>query len=78
MEGSEGTKIRFDCRVIGHPTPQIKWYKGRQKIESSTDFQVSGDVTTLKQIKKGVYGLHAKGFLMVPVKKKKKYLEGLR
>jgi hypothetical protein len=42
MEGPEGCKIRFDCRVIGHPTPQIKWYKGRQKIESSTDFQVRG------------------------------------
>jgi len=40
IEGGEGEMIRFDCRVIGHPTPTIKWYRGRNLIQSSADFQV--------------------------------------
>ena len=40
IEGVEGELIRFDCRVIGHPTPVIKWYRGRNQIQSSADFQV--------------------------------------
>lgn len=40
IEGSEGQMVCFECRVIGHPTPEVKWYRGRQKIENSPDFQV--------------------------------------
>ena len=40
LECTEGQKIRFECRVIGHPTPAIKWYRENQEIISSTDFQV--------------------------------------
>jgi len=40
IEGAEGDMARFDCRVIGHPTPTIKWYRGRNLIQSSADFQV--------------------------------------
>ena len=40
IEGTEGELIRFDCRVIGHPTPTIKWYRGRNQIQSSVDFKV--------------------------------------
>ena len=36
----EGQKIRFECRVIGHPTPLVKWFRENQEIISSTDFQV--------------------------------------
>jgi len=37
----EGDLVRFDCRVIGHPTPTIKWYRGRNLVQNSADFQVS-------------------------------------
>jgi len=40
IEGAEGEMARFDCRVIGHPTPTIKWYRGRNLIQNSADFQV--------------------------------------
>jgi titin len=43
IEGVEGELIRFDCRVIGHPTPAIKWYRGRNQIQSSADFQLSSE-----------------------------------
>lgn len=41
IEGTEGELVRFDCRVIGHPTPTIKWYRGRNQIATSADFQVA-------------------------------------
>jgi len=40
IEGAAGDMARFDCRVIGHPTPTIKWYRGRNLIQNSADFQV--------------------------------------
>jgi hypothetical protein len=40
IESSEGELVRFDCRVIGHPTPTIKWYRGRNLVQNSADFQV--------------------------------------
>ena len=40
IEGAEGDMARFECRVIGHPTPTIKWYRGRNLIQNSADFQV--------------------------------------
>ena len=41
IEGTEGEMVKFDCRVIGHPTPTVKWYRGRNQIAHSADFQVS-------------------------------------
>ena len=41
IETPEGARVRFDCRVIGHPTPDVKWYRGPNEITNSTDFQVS-------------------------------------
>jgi len=43
IEGADGDMARFDCRVIGHPTPTIKWYRGRNLIQNSADFQVRLD-----------------------------------
>ena len=40
LEGVEGEKVRFDCRVIGHPAPEIKWFRENQEVISSPDFQV--------------------------------------
>ena len=40
IEGTAGELVRFDCRVIGHPTPVIKWYRGRNLIQTSADFKV--------------------------------------
>lgn len=40
IEGVEGELVRFDCRVIGYPTPVIKWYRGRNQVLSSADFLV--------------------------------------
>jgi len=33
--------VRFECRVIGQPTPTIKWYRGRNQIDNSPEFQVT-------------------------------------
>ena len=41
LESNEGERVVFECRVIGHPTPSVKWYRGRQEIQHSADFQVS-------------------------------------
>jgi len=41
IEGTEGELVRFECRVIGQPTPTIKWFRGRNQIDSSPDFQVT-------------------------------------
>jgi len=41
IEGTEGELVRFECRVIGQPTPTIKWFRGRNQIENSPDFQVT-------------------------------------
>jgi len=41
IEGTEGELVRFECRVIGQPTPTIKWYCGRNQVENSPDFQVT-------------------------------------
>jgi hypothetical protein len=43
IEGTAGELVRFDCRVIGHPTPAIKWYRGRNQIQSSADFKLSSE-----------------------------------
>ncbi|ESO07120.1 hypothetical protein HELRODRAFT_191066 [Helobdella robusta] len=43
IEGTEGELVRFECRVIGHPTPVIKWFFGRNQIETSKDFQISSE-----------------------------------
>ena len=40
IEGTEGELVRFECRVIGQPTPTIKWFRGRNQIDNSPDFQV--------------------------------------
>ena len=40
IEGTEGELVRFECRVIGHPTPVIKWFRGRTQIHNSPEFQV--------------------------------------
>ena len=40
IESNEGEKVTFDCRVIGHPAPAVKWYRGRQQVQNSADFQV--------------------------------------
>ena len=40
LEGVEGRQVRFDCRVIGHPTPEIKWFREHTEIKNSADFQV--------------------------------------
>ena len=41
MEAHEGDKVRFDCRVIGQPMPDIKWFRDHNEIHQSNDFQVS-------------------------------------
>ena len=40
IEGTEGELVRFECRVIGQPTPTIKWFCGRNQIENTPEFQV--------------------------------------
>ena len=48
LEGTEGQKVRFECRVIGHPTPEIRWFRDGNEIVSSPDFQVRGNILAYK------------------------------
>lgn len=41
IECGEGQLVKFECRVIGNPTPEVKWFKGRQQILTSSDFLAS-------------------------------------
>lgn len=43
IECPEGQMVKFECRVIGHPPPEVKWFKGRQQIFASTDFLISAE-----------------------------------
>ena len=40
IETHEGERVQFDCKVLGNPPPMVKWFRGRQEIQSSLDFQV--------------------------------------
>ena len=40
LEAHDGDKVRFECRVIGHPMPDIRWVKDNKEIQQSKDFQV--------------------------------------
>jgi len=43
IEGIEGELVCFECRVIGHPTPVIKWYRGRNQIQSTPEFEIKSE-----------------------------------
>ncbi|XP_069588702.1 myosin light chain kinase, smooth muscle isoform X2 [Ranitomeya imitator] len=43
IEVVEGSAARFDCRIEGHPDPEVIWYKDDQPIKESRHFQIDYD-----------------------------------
>ncbi|KAG8432134.1 hypothetical protein GDO86_016678 [Hymenochirus boettgeri] len=43
IEVVEGSAARFDCRIEGHPDPEVVWYKDDQAIKESRHFQIDYD-----------------------------------
>ena len=35
-----GQRVCLQCRVQGHPLPQVQWFRDNKPIESSMDYQV--------------------------------------
>ncbi|CAG5126015.1 unnamed protein product [Candidula unifasciata] len=48
-EVPEGTRVRLDCVLIGHPEPEVIWFKNEKPIKESQDIQLlfEGDRCTL-------------------------------
>ncbi|CAH1803280.1 unnamed protein product, partial [Owenia fusiformis] len=40
----DGDRVTFQVNFVGKPSPEINWYYNRQKITTSSDFEVSIDV----------------------------------
>nr|XP_046259560.1 titin-like isoform X2 [Scatophagus argus] len=40
---TEGESVTLECKISGHPTPVIMWFREDYKIESSIDFHISYD-----------------------------------
>ena len=36
----EGQRVQFECRVIGNPKPDVKWYRDHQLIHTSAYYEV--------------------------------------
>ncbi|XP_037533776.1 myopalladin [Nematolebias whitei] len=39
-EVPEGTKVRLDCIVRGHPVPEVRWFCEGKELEDSPDIQI--------------------------------------
>ena len=35
-----GQRVCLQCRVSGHPLPEVQWFMDNKQLESSPDFQV--------------------------------------
>lgn len=40
IDANEGEKVTFETVVTGTPAPQVKWFREREEITTSLDFQV--------------------------------------
>ncbi|XP_012936768.1 uncharacterized protein LOC101859779, partial [Aplysia californica] len=45
----EGTRVRLDCVLVGHPEPEVIWFKNEKPVKESADIQLlfEGDRCTL-------------------------------
>ncbi|XP_045143443.1 myosin light chain kinase, smooth muscle isoform X2 [Echinops telfairi] len=43
LEVVEGSAARFDCKIEGHPDPEVVWFKDDQSIRESRHFQIDYD-----------------------------------
>lgn len=48
-EVMEGSRVRLDCILVGHPEPEVIWYKNDKPVKESKDIQLlfEGDRCTL-------------------------------
>lgn len=48
-EAMEGSRVRLDCILVGHPEPEVIWYKNDKPVKESKDIQLlfEGDRCTL-------------------------------
>lgn len=42
-----GQRVCLQCRVSGHPMPEVQWFMDTKQLESSPDFQVCIEETLL-------------------------------
>ncbi|MCP9264251.1 Immunoglobulin I-set domain protein [Dirofilaria immitis] len=40
IQATEGQKICFECRVVGVPTPEVKWFKDGEEIKPNEHVQI--------------------------------------
>ncbi|KAL3997510.1 Immunoglobulin I-set domain family protein [Acanthocheilonema viteae] len=40
VEGTEGEQISFECRVVGIPVPQVKWFKDGDEIKPNEHIRI--------------------------------------
>uniref|UniRef100_A0A6I8NYH8 Ig-like domain-containing protein n=1 Tax=Ornithorhynchus anatinus TaxID=9258 RepID=A0A6I8NYH8_ORNAN len=43
IEVVEGSAARFDCKIEGHPDPEVVWFKDEHSIKESRHFQIDYD-----------------------------------
>ncbi|XP_028966661.1 muscle M-line assembly protein unc-89-like [Galendromus occidentalis] len=46
VETTDGSPVVFECRVVGTPTPSIRWFQNRREVKPSADFQPEFDAVT--------------------------------
>ena len=49
--------VSFECKVVGFPTPTLRWYKDGQELKPGDVYQLSGtnSLGEIKKIKQEVY-----------------------
>ncbi|ESO99783.1 hypothetical protein LOTGIDRAFT_141582, partial [Lottia gigantea] len=41
MQVKSGQRVCLQCRVTGHPLPEVRWFREERQLESSPDFQIT-------------------------------------
>ncbi|GFS02469.1 SEC14 domain and spectrin repeat-containing protein 1-like Protein [Elysia marginata] len=41
QKAKSGHRVCLQCRVLGHPLPEVQWFKDNHPLESSPDFQIT-------------------------------------
>ena len=47
---ANGVDVTIPCVVQGYPTPEIAWYKNKEKIEPNAKLMINGEYTRMQII----------------------------